>query len=308
MNMFESQPKIKKPEKLNVPDRIQKMLTGINEDRKDYSDFEELYSPEEVEADINQVEIIQRGFEIKLKRLSPDAARRTELLKEKSELFEALCLSRPEWFGEKSTMIITKEKDDLENGVDAVLEHAQDGEKKHVGLALDITFNTTGGLVSDKLQGVEQEVRRGVLGTVKYIETEDGAGLDHIPRLIVGVDQERVDSILKLWFSSVTDEGEMKEITEKMIKNNAIQIIFLRQMKAQLWAFKHLAESLGHNKIIPTLEQSESFVQGLLEEKDNIYQSHKARIDEDPALIIIERYARSLYNEVKRGQEYNEAA
>jgi len=121
------------------------------------------------------------------------------------------------------------------------------------------------------------------------------------------VDQERVDSILKLWFSSVTDQGEMKEITEKMIKNNAIQIIFLRQMKAQLWAFKHLAKSLGHDKIISTLEQSEVFVQGLLEEKDSIYQSHKTRIDEDPALVIIERYARTLYNEVERERAYKEA-
>jgi hypothetical protein len=298
METFESQ--LQKPEKLKVPDRIQKMLDGITEDRKDYSDFEGLYPQKEIEDDIKKIEVIQRGFELKLKRLDPESARHMENLKEKSELFEALCLSRPEWFGEKSTMIITKEKDDLENGVDAVLEHIQDEEKRHIGLALDITFNTTGKLVSDKLQGIEQEVRRGVLGTVKYIETENGVGLDHIPRLVVGVDQDRVDSLLKLWFSSVTDQGEMKDMTEKMLKNHTIQIVFLRQMKAQLWAFKHLAESLDHHGAVTKFQEAEAFVMELLEEKDSIYQSHKARIDEDPALVIIERYARSLYNQVER--------
>ncbi|MBP6925482.1 MAG: hypothetical protein KBC22_00255 [Candidatus Pacebacteria bacterium] len=298
MKIFESQ--LQKPEKLKVPERIQKMLAGITEDRQDYSDFEDLYSPEEIASDVEQVENIKRGFELKLKRLDPESARHVENLKEKSELFEAFCLSRPEWFGEKSTMIITKEKDDLENGVDAVLEHIRDEEKRHIGLALDITFNTTGKLVSDKLQGIEQEVRRGVLGTVKYIETEEGVGLGHIPRLVVGVAQDRVDSLLKLWFSSVTDQGEMKDMTEKMLKNHTIQIVFLRQMKAQLWAFKHLAASLGHDDAILKFQEAETFIMDLLEEKDNIYQSHKARIDEDPALIIIERYARSLYNQVER--------
>ena len=284
-------------ELLNVPEGIRSVMNEMEEDRKDYADFEDSYSAEDIQVDKTKAESIQQGFKEKESKLGKPEQEYLQYMKQKAEIFEAFIYSqasRAEWFGKNSSLIVTKEHDDLINGVDLVLEHEEGEQKKHVGLALDVTFNATVAGISKKIERIENEVRGGNLSEVKYFETDDGVGLNNVPRLVIGVQQERVGGLLGLWAGQEGVDSESRDLNSRLMKKHYAQIVILLQMKHQLGAFEKLARAYSKDDTAEKLSEANNFVHQLLDEKQEIYKIHKEKIEDDPVLQIVKKYTKEL--------------
>jgi|GEM_PF-1926076 len=274
---------------LHVPEHVVTVVASIRFDKQDYSAFEGKYN--DIKQDERDVENLKENFQKKLRVFNVHRRYAFELQKQKADLFEAFILDqagKAGWFG-SSSLFPTKENDDFLRGVDVVMEYEEAREKKHMGLALDVTFDSTSRLITEKFDSLVDEVERGTLSSVKYFETEKGVGLESIPRLVIGVNEKRVTGILDLWYAQGTKDSDVKELNENLLKRHYVQVILLLQMKHQLAAFKELARAYFHNHLVNKFAEALDFVDGLLDQKKDIHDTYKDKINDDETLKVIIR-------------------
>lgn len=109
--------------------------------------------------------------------------------------------SRGKWFGEKSELVRASKFDDIINGVDMIATIvADDDSARHLAIASDLTFSFPG--VSEKFNKILNGVRQGKMAQVKYFNSEllhVTGQLRNIPRTVVGLDVENLNSFLLKW-------------------------------------------------------------------------------------------------------------
>lgn len=153
------------------------------------------------------------------------------------KVLEALILDLGElasWLGENTDIARTTEYDDWRNKVDVLLRFKRvEGGEDFLGMAVDATVSY---LLRDKFDRIVQEIESGHMGEVHYVKKDWKKGrLDNLPRVVVGVDPERVDELMQLWL-----QDDYEALAASPVKK-----LLLTQIASQLQLYHDYANKYG---------------------------------------------------------------
>ncbi len=153
------------------------------------------------------------------------------------KVLEALILDLGElasWLGENTDIARTTEYDDWRNKVDVLLRFKRvEGGEDFLGMAVDATVSY---LLRDKFDRIVQEIEPGHMGEVHYVKKDWKKGrLDNLPRVVVGVDPERVDELMQLWL-----QDDYEALAASPVKK-----LLLTQIASQLQLYHDYANKYG---------------------------------------------------------------
>jgi hypothetical protein len=203
----------------------------IREDRIIMDDFHDIYGTQIVRADQAYVRDMRARFR-------DEETDRTRYQKKRATILEAILLEQIDqsmWWGEGVTTRATAEYDDIKNGVDILAavdlgKHA----RSYTGLAIDVTFNES---PEFKIERVLEDIRRGVLATIKYAETPDIKGtMQMVPRVVLATSTDHVDELSQVWV-----DGKRNDMAK-----HPVSLQFAEQIIEQLHAYRNYA--LKHHK------------------------------------------------------------
>lgn len=206
--------------------------TGVKEE-----DFIELYGSQNVNNDLKEVERLRKGFEYN------NTDKTAEVLE--AIVYENIELS--DWLGPHAETTCTSDFDDYFNGVDIVTEFDDHTTSpSHLALAIDVTFSQKD--TDNKFSRIYREIKKDNLAEIKYFESHGIKGsLRQVPRVILGIEPERVMELAGLWHNN-----KKRELGEHPVKH-----LFIEEIVTQLEAFSELADKLGSSKAVrsykPTL-------------------------------------------------------
>jgi hypothetical protein len=266
---------------------IDKIVEAIEADRCDYSVYEDLVDPADLAKDKQEVADQKRKIALKDKRAIAEGKNTTERI-QKAKAFEAFVVhqvSRLHWFGE-GLLSPTKEADDISNArVDNILEIPKhDQPSRYLGIGVDVTFNTTQDLVSKKLEDVESAIEQGKLAQVKYFQKEDGTLGIELPKVILALDQQKVDLLLDHWRNGET----------ALLERTPIQVQVLLQIKMQLEAFAKTAWAYLHEDVEQAYREALEEINAILEDKAELVLKYQNKIEQDELYQMIRRFADKL--------------
>ena len=106
------------------------------------------------------------------------------------------------WFGRSTRAVLPSEFDDYVNKVDLITEFGvkDSPAKAHAALGIDVTY---GDDLTAKIHKILEQIDKGVLSTVMYYKSPDGrfvGSLNHVPRVIVGMDEASAGIIARAWY------------------------------------------------------------------------------------------------------------
>lgn len=209
----------------------------------DPNDFEGIYTREEIDTDIALVERLERKFE---QRSHSEGA---EKIKQMATIFEAVIadqITLNEWFGEGAEVITSSKFDDYVNGVDGIVEFTiSDGDKRHLALAIDVTFNAE---AREKFDRIKQEIDENRLTNIRYFAERDDEdedllpkmGLENVPRVVVGVGMEKLQDLVELWTNK----------DNKKLANHEVRPMLLEEIRLQLEAFAMYAAKKDRTTLV----------------------------------------------------------
>lgn len=159
----------------------------------------------------------------------------------KAKILEAIIVLQAElnnWFGESTFTVKTSRLDDIANGVDMIIEFADELDMPPLVLAVDITLSENVDVLTRKLTAIRKDVENGTLSNIKYFvsETKDFKGsLWNLPKVVLNTNQNTLSELTELALNK-----------DKALANHPVQITFLEEMELQLKSF--LAISTAKNK------------------------------------------------------------
>lgn len=212
-------------------------------------DFTDLYSGKGVENDKAEVERLKAEFE---KRDTPEQKE----FKKMADVLEVILFDliyNNCWLGDDATPIKTTEYDDYINKIDLVVEFMKDSSATYLGLGIDATFSIE--KISEKMQKLKENIKRGQLSRVKYFFSEKvglRGELINLPSVIIAVDKKTILELCEKWQSR-----------DKDLKTNFIQHQIIEQILVQLNLFQKIAEQEGNKKLAERFESVKNIIEGL---------------------------------------------
>ncbi len=216
-------------------------------------DFISLYGEQNVARDLSTVERLKSKFE-------------SDEYKIAAETLEAIMLEHTElsdWLGPNAETIKTTEFDDIVNGVDMVLEFNENNSTQRLALGIDVTFGVNN--MRKKFDRIRDEIHADELAQVKYFKAHGYQGsLRQLPRLIVGVEMERIINLAGLW-----DRKENKALADHITKD-----ILVDELERQLRTFLIYAQSVhapnaarSYTQALATLKNVRTVKNGFAEDR-----------------------------------------
>jgi len=218
-----------------------------------------VYPLDEVKGDMIEVKRLLDLFESK----ATPYEKVTEMF---AQVLEAIVLEQSElgnWLGDGVTTLKTSRFDDIKNGVDMLAEWSSGlGESSHIlGLAVDVTFGKFS--AEEKLSKIRDEIDRDSLRPIKYFRDAKGSFMGtrfHVPRVIVGIDQEHLTQLASLWNAR----------DNKALAHHPVQKILITEMLTQSRAMLAYAQSKGSEKAAQSYAEIVFVLETLSEEKASI--------------------------------------
>lgn len=194
-----------------------------------------------------------------------------------------------DWFGYDTLTIVPAEYDDLHNGIDMLIEFAQEIEGsedfEYLALGVDVTASVYN--LDKKLVIIKNGVLKGTLSQMTYFNSErdkKGKGLKfNIPKVIVGIERQAIQELSKLWleahqakinsndqsFSPETRKSQKERAQNALraLAEHRIKYLILEEIKLQLETYLDFARKLNKTTTITQLESSLGIINGLLEQK-----------------------------------------
>ncbi len=179
--------------------------------RIDMNSFRDLY-------DVDKDLAIVREIEEKIKERNRKEGVPESSLKagEHFELVVDFAIDEIGILGKNATSKRSSRFDDIIGGIDGYVEFEEEGMTSHLALAMDVTRNTDD--ISKKFLRNRTSIDSGELFTGKYYKSEAAhfrGELGHVVRVILGADQETIDSISDLITRSLRLSKTIKENREK---------------------------------------------------------------------------------------------
>jgi len=194
--------------------------------------------------------------------------------KQIADLFEALVndlIGRFNWMGSEVDTFTSSDFDDLFNGVDVIAEiheeiHEEDAGTQavsHLALAVDVAFALD---VSEKMKHIQENIDKGTLTRVKYFESDflppEQKGLSNVPRVVIGLEQETVIALGKMWCN------EDREGNKEKIRRHGAQMVILKEVEGQLRYFAEYARMKNREEIAETYEKTLTIIRKIVAEKE----------------------------------------
>jgi hypothetical protein len=216
--------------------------------------FGDVYSKEQIDADIALTKRLKAGWEAKQTTQERNS-------KKVAEVLEAIILTEgelSEWFGKANTMK-TSEYDDFKNKVDLVVEwfSSEDGSRL-LALGVDVTFGTT--KLEDKFLEMKSEIDRETLGSIQYFRDERGDFMgrrNNVPRVVIGVSPDVIETLAEYW--NAKDKSAMR--------NHPIQHVILKEIQVQLQAMRDYALQTNKPHIAAAYQPAIRTISNLITEK-----------------------------------------
>jgi len=261
-------------------------------------DFSDLYGQEVVTRDKKLVAEREAEFQ-----RQAEADPESKNLLKRGELFEAIIndqIEQSEWLGEDASVIVPARYDDIENGVDSIVEFEIETGRSHLALAVDVTKSTK--QLDKKFDAIKNSIKNGRLSRVKYFRSKDIRGeLKEVPKVVVGADEETMQEVagLLLIFKTrqkhrLAEKAEEFWITLEALKNHRLQLQITEEIMTQLKAFAKYARKLGKDQIAAKYESALNIMSRVAKEKENEagdqYAANRLKINEDSVYkMIIEK-------------------
>ena len=224
-------------------------------------EFANLYGEDVVQADAQHAQKLRKEFkasdEDKLDNVPFNADPRKLSSALEAIITEQIELN--EWFGEGTNTLQTTNFDDIENGIDCIVEFNSEEGRKNLGLAFDTTYAYKT-IVKRKVARIAREIKKGELGKIKYFKTTDGsiAGrMKNIPKVILSVERKNAIMLAEAWV-----EGKQEEL-----QVHPVQLMLLQQIEFQLEGQLNLAQLYDASDIIRSLETQLTLIRRILKEK-----------------------------------------
>ena len=217
-------------------------------------DFEDLYGEEGIKQDQGKVTEMEIIF-------TKEANLEQERINKLSTIFETIIyehIELSEWLGPNAYTIKSSRFDDIENGVDSIVEFREsEHAASHLALEIDVTFSSD---LENKFERIRKEIKNGKLTKVRYFQSEFlsiRGELAKIPRVIIGADFKTVKELSGLWL-----EGDNKELGV-----HPIQFQILEEILSQARTFKDYANKVNQSEIASKYENIEKIVKLIYTQK-----------------------------------------
>ena len=211
--------------------------------------FSGLYGEDGLKHDAKEVERLEGLFEPSPSKIHADILE--AIMCEHGELSE--------WFGPRSEVIKTSRFDDYKNKIDMIVEtETEDRRFSHLALGIDVTFGSKD--LSKKFDAIRKNIENGKLAEIKYFHSDRQhftGRLRNVPRVVVGVELERVRELGLLWMNRRNKELALHPVQSTILEETALQ----------LHTFAEYAAAIGRNDLVPILEQEFRKIKDLLDEK-----------------------------------------
>ncbi len=230
-------------------------------------------------------------------------------LKKVADIFEALILEHGEgsqWFGPEASVVGASNFDDIDNGIDAIIEFRGEnpGSASHLGLAADITFTSD---TTNKFDRVRERIAKGTLGRIKYFHSK-GMGfhgqLSGLPEVVIGADKKTVLQLAELSAGNRTAEKD------KTLLEHKIQIMILVQIQNELETFAQYAASEGRSDLAAKFKERLQIVNKILDSKKQIFDKVQYDLNDDNVhseiMSFLKRWRKTLQTQ-PGGEESKQA-
>ncbi len=155
------------------------------------------------------------------------------------------CISFLNWYGENMKVVNTSEFDDIQRGVDEVLEILdKKGEGEFMGLGIDVTYR---GLYSEKykekLFNLLKSIKKGYKTEIKYFKNSNGKRMKEfsVPKIILYFDVKDVKNMAHL-IKNIDDEKVLEEFRNSPMKN-----VVMNQIITQCEVLARFSKECGNN-------------------------------------------------------------
>lgn len=224
-------------------------------------EFSDVYPTEDIQKELERVDGLSKKF---AQERTPDhelldkAAFAAEVLVyEQIGLSDWLSAGRMKVYVEK-----TSELDDVLNKTDIVVTFEDEaGEEEPLALTIDVTIGLKA--IGEKIHSIKQEIDARTLARVKYHETPSGErrGLTQTPRVILALEPEELVKLLALWVETLP-------IAKERLKNHPVQLLFAREIEAQIRAYREYAVRSGDAAFAKKFDRVLTIATEVREEKE----------------------------------------
>ncbi len=250
--------------------------------------FTDLYGPEAIARDEQEVERLEKVFAAKEQKERTQGQTQGESIKKASRVFEAMTfegIRSHGWLGPGAVPFRTTRFDDYTHGIDLVTE-IQRGEEpaERLALAIDVTFGQQS--LAQKFEKIRAEIlkEKEPLRKIKYFSSETSnfrGELSVLPKVVVGIEPQNVARMSRLWLAD-----------EKKLAILPAQIAMLEEIRDQLEAFSTFAKQNNKIPVIRAYAQAKHIVARIIGEKKKsmTYQT----LDDDRVYQAILESARTF--------------
>ena len=220
-------------------------------------DFAGTYGESKIHDDKARVEELRAIF----KENHKDDTAEMKNIHRIAKIFEMIFFDQAgtsKWLGEHAKTLQVSKYDDLENGVDSVVEFTPDGGYSLLALAVDITSSHELGRKFDR---IKHEIDNGKLTELSYFKSEAFNFMGrkfNIPRVVIGADRKVLFDLMEKWLDK--DKTALAE--------HIIQVIIIEEIVDQLEVFIKYAESKGKQNIADIYKETLSVLMRIKKESN----------------------------------------
>lgn len=237
-----------------------------------------LYEKGEIENDRQTVREYKRSFEIQDKKneLSFYDYERFVIVQETAQYLEALFyekLGGPQGWIPNALVYKTSEFDDIENGVDFVVELEED----HFGVAIDVTLSRKEKVILDKLKRTKKLIDSNKLAEVKYYERPGDAEIGAVPLAVIALDYDHAVQALKFWADGDDD----------LLSKHPTRVKAWLETGAQFEAYAMYATHKGNEVIAEAYDRAAQMMNTIIEKHQDVVERYRSLIEKDEAYQTI---------------------
>lgn len=188
----------------------------------------------------------------------------------------------------------TSDFDDIKNGVDFIIEYKNpDDPKSYIALAMDASFSMSSYLIRKKMERSMQDIGNNKLSKVKYFQFDEDAeeSKTGMPRVVVGVDEERTKSLLQRWHSEEKTDVDVNFSEDPVWTTVALQI------KEQLKMFVDEASYHNRPELVSICKKYLRALEVSLRLNSDLVKKHNDILSKDGTSIAINGFCEYTKNE-----------
>lgn len=264
----------------------QRLLTKkkelVDQYRPKESSFLDIYSEDEINVDLKEIEYIKSTWEEKTTN--------GEYIKNVSSIYEGVIadqISANAWFGDNCESVATSEYDDIKNGVDVVTIFNQNESKQYLGLGIDVTFASDKKILEKKLESIKQCISAMTLPSLKYFQDPETGEHKKIflPKVIIGSRLSSAEKLIQLWGGKDSKKNKklaQHPVSSKIIMETLAQLKYFHEYALRLFQNdSNISNQEEYRKIAIEYGKMYNTFVDVYQAKKEIIDSHLNEISDD---------------------------